>query len=85
MSQPYKPNESELFKALWQAQSGLCAICGAPMPRHRFEVAHSRLWAKQRPTLDHIRPRAKGGSDAPENLQLAHALCNKKKGARWAR
>jgi 5-methylcytosine-specific restriction endonuclease McrA len=65
---------------LWQAQVGRCALCGKPMSAHRFEVAHATLWKKQRPTFDHIRPKAAGGSDAPENLQLAHAECNWRKG-----
>ena len=50
------------------------------MPRHRYEMAHKTLWAKYRPTLDHIRPKSRGGPDNIENLQLAHALCNKRKG-----
>ncbi|MFC6197572.1 HNH endonuclease [Ponticaulis profundi] len=54
------------------------------MPRHRFDVAHATLWSKQRPTFDHIRPRAKGGHDDESNLQLAHAACNKRKGSRWS-
>jgi 5-methylcytosine-specific restriction endonuclease McrA len=41
------------------------------------------VWKKRRPTLDHVRPRAKGGSDAPSNLQLAHAACNWIKGDDW--
>jgi len=52
------------------------------MMRNRFEAPHARVWAKQRATLDHIIPRSKGGSDAAENLQLAHARCNKIKGNR---
>lgn len=83
MSQPHKPKETVLFEALWDAQAGKCALCGEAMPRHRFETPHARVWAKQRPTLDHIRPRSKGGGDEDENLQLAHAVCNKRKGADW--
>ena len=80
MSQPFSPPDTERFRALWAAQSGLCALCGKPMPSSRFDLAHASLWKKQRPTFDHIRPRANGGSDKPENLQLAHAVCNKRKG-----
>jgi 5-methylcytosine-specific restriction endonuclease McrA len=29
-----------------------------------------------RPSVDHVWPRALGGSNDPENLQLAHLLCN---------
>ncbi len=53
------------------------------MPSTRWDCAHATVWKKTRPTFDHIRPRAKGGGDEPENLQLAHAACNKRKGDRW--
>ncbi len=82
MSQPFKTNESELFEALWREQSGLCALCSKLMLRNRFEAPHSRIWVKQRATFDHMIPRSKGGADKPENLQLAHARCNKVKGNR---
>jgi len=52
------------------------------MLRNRFEAPHARIWAKRRATMDHIIPRSKGGPDTPENLQLAHATCNKIKGNR---
>lgn len=82
MSQPYKTSDSAEFSSLWTVQSGQCALCGKPMFRNRFDAPHARIWAKQRATLDHIIPRSKGGSDASENLQLAHARCNKIKGNR---
>ena len=80
MSQSHSPPETGQFRTLWEKQGGLCALCGKPMPRQRFEVAHATLWKKQRPSFDHIRARARGGPDTPENLQLAHAICNWKKG-----
>lgn len=33
------------------------------------------------PTVDHVLPRSRGGTDEPVNLQLAHFLCNSRKGA----
>ncbi len=72
-----------LFDALWSKQEGRCAICGEPMPRGRFDVPHATVWKKKRPSFDHIRPRNKGGGDEPENLQLAHADCNWRKGDSW--
>lgn len=80
MSIPHAPPETPLFVKLWEAQSGQCALCGKPMPRHRFELAHATLWKKQRPSFDHILPRGAGGGEEPQNVQLAHTHCNKRKG-----
>ena len=52
------------------------------MLRNRFEAPHARVWAKLRATIDHIIPRSKSGADTLDNLQLAHARCNKIKGNR---
>lgn len=81
MSQSFAPPDSPLFRRLWQDQEGICALCGKPMPPTRADVAHATLWKKWRPTFDHITPRARGGDDDVANLQLAHATCNKRKGA----
>ncbi len=80
MSQPYAPADTPLFRALWEHQQGRCALCGQSMPSNRFDVAHSSLWKIQRPTFDHIRAVARGGSDDATNLQLTHARCNWRKG-----
>ncbi len=80
MSQSVTPPDTELFRSLWDRQSGRCALCEKPMSKARHDMMHATLWKKWRPTFDHIRARARGGSDKPENLQLAHALCNKRKG-----
>ena len=80
MSQEFAPPATKLFQRLWQAQGGNCALCGKPMPSTRFTVAHATVWKKQRPTFDHIHALARGGQDDESNLQLAHAVCNKRKG-----
>ncbi|MEM7329222.1 MAG: HNH endonuclease [Pseudomonadota bacterium] len=80
MSQPFQVPTHPGFQSLWTAQSGRCALCGEAMLRNRFEAPHARVWQKQRATFDHIVPRSKGGPDTPDNLQLAHARCNKIKG-----
>ena len=74
---------AEHFARLWDAQAGVCAICGEAMPRTRWDAPHATVWKKLRPTIDHIRPVSKGGGDGPVNLQLAHARCNKTKGDAW--
>ncbi|MEM7004441.1 MAG: HNH endonuclease signature motif containing protein [Pseudomonadota bacterium] len=82
MSVPALPPNTPLFHKLWSEQSGCCALCGDPMPKHRFAVAHATIWKKTRPTFDHIIPRAAGGSDHEHNLRLAHANCNKRRGCK---
>lgn len=57
------------FRVELAARDGaICAICGKP------------IVTADGGTLDHIVPRAFGGRDRIENLQLAHFRCNTKKG-----
>lgn len=61
--------------ALHERDGGFCRLCGG-------EIVLSRLGKQNpdKPTLDHILPKAKGGTNDLENLQLAHAKCNTAKG-----
>ena len=55
----------------------VCGICGRPVD---FEIKYPHPLS---PTVDHIVPIALGGHpSALENLQLAHRICNRQKGAR---
>jgi 5-methylcytosine-specific restriction endonuclease McrA len=55
--------------AIRDRDNGLCGICGEPV-----------TLAEQ--SLDHIIPIARGGTHEPANVQLAHRVCNSRKGAR---
>lgn len=60
--------------AIYERDNWTCGICDDPVkPDDEDTGLH--------PHLDHIRPRAHGGSDAPANLRLAHARCNMRRGA----
>lgn len=48
---------------------GLCGICGLAVP-------------VEQQSLDHIMPLALGGTHEPANVQLAHRVCNSRKGAK---
>jgi len=50
-----------------------CGLCGAPMAADDI-------------TLEHVRPKACGGSSALKNLSLSHSECNRRRGTRdfWA-
>ena len=53
----------------------VCHICGQPVDK--------TLSGRDRmgPTLDHLVPRARGGTNARSNLRLAHLSCNSAKRA----
>src|SRR5690606_20768724 len=53
-----------------------CRLCGCDVDMS------ARHPDPMRPSVDHIIPRALGGSDAAENNQLAHLLCNQIKSDR---
>lgn len=61
------------FSRLWERQRGVCWICKTSML--------SEPGSEYSATIDHIIPRAYGGSSRVENLKLAHAKCNHKRGA----
>ncbi len=63
------PNYRTHKHTLYGRQEGVCAGCRVMFPFRNM-------------TVDHIVPRARGGADHPENLQLLCGACNSKKGAR---
>lgn len=67
----YGMTRAELRHLLYQRQEGLCAICARPLGRKYL----TSKWIN----LDHRRPRAHGGPDTVENLDLTHRPCNTRK------
>lgn len=60
-------------KKIILATQNICGICGRPVDKSlKYPDPMS-------PTVDHIIPCAKGGSDDLDNLQLAHRKCNRMK------
>ena len=62
--------ESRLIDQLYDAQGGICYLCGAPMDREYTKG--SITWA----SIDHIVPLCRGGTWHPSNLAAAHRGCN---------
>lgn len=60
--------------AIYERDEWTCGLCREPVVR---DLNWLDDWA---PTLDHITPRSKGGSDDPLNLRLAHRWCNSVRG-----
>ena len=64
------------FHDIYKRDNGICQICNKPVYLNRGK--YHPLSA----TLDHIIPLVKGGSHEPGNIQLAHRICNMKKGTK---
>lgn len=60
-------------KKIILATQSICGICGKPVDK-TLKYPHPMS-----PTVDHIIPCNRGGSDDLENLQLAHRSCNRQK------
>lgn len=58
--------------AIYDRDRGICHLCCLPV-------------ARADATLDHVIPLSKGGSHTFENVKLAHAVCNSRKGAKLLR
>ena len=56
-----------------ERDNNICQICGKPCDSQDLSWGNS---GPLFPTIDHIRPLAKGGSHTWDNVQLAHGICN---------
>lgn len=61
--------------ALRRRDGGLCQLCFRPID---FSLAGTNH--RMAPSVDHIIPKSKGGKGTRDNLRLAHACCNGKRG-----
>jgi 5-methylcytosine-specific restriction endonuclease McrA len=61
-------------RAVYDRDGWLCRLCLRPVDR-RLSLPHPHA-----ATLDHMIPRAAGGTSDPANLQTAHAICNHVRG-----
>ena len=64
---------SVTLKNLYERDGGICQICGEPCDWQ------DKSWGTNGPmypSLDHIIPRANGGTHTWDNVQLAHCICN---------
>lgn len=79
MRPEHDPARSAVFKKnkkIILATQSICGICGQPVDKS-LKYPHPMS-----PTVDHIIPCDKGGSDDLDNLQLAHRKCNRMKSDR---
>jgi hypothetical protein len=65
----YIPLSARTRQLVIERDGYTCGLCG-------LDVAPDDVH------IDHVLPRSRGGSDHPDNLQVAHSLCNVRKGNR---
>lgn len=58
---------AKLREELYRRDGGICQLCGKPVSSYTY-------------TVDHIVPLARGGTNHPDNLRIAHKDCNRLKG-----
>ena len=57
------------YRKLFDAQNGLCYLCKGPLTVYDC-------------TIDHVKPKSKGGKDSLRNILLTHSTCNTEKSNR---
>ena len=65
--------DPKLRLEIYERDGWVCHLCDEPVDR----VADFN--DDFAPSLDHLQPRSKGGSDDPKNLKTAHRLCNSRR------
>lgn len=65
--------------AIYERDAWSCWICKEKVERD-IEYSYEE-YNPLYPSLDHVIPRSKGGSNHPDNLKLAHVQCNALRGA----
>lgn len=66
-----KSKRAGKIRTLLARDGNLCWLCGEPFANK----------SGRKPSLDHVIPRSKGGSNRNENLRLAHGRCNWERGS----
>lgn len=75
-------HSSKSLKKLYERDKGICYICNGLCDwNDKKEDKGTTIVGNNYPSIDHIIPLAKGGTDEWNNLKLAHFKCNWGKGA----
>ena len=69
-------------RALLERDGLNCQECGVEM-KMDTETGQINIRSSKGATIDHIRPKSRGGTSRMDNLQLLCKQCNGQKGSRW--
>ena len=76
-----KHHSSKSLKELYKRDKGVCYICGIKCDYEDYIYRGNTFIAgNYYPSIDHVIPLCKGGTDEWNNLKLAHRICNSYKG-----
>jgi len=73
----YRAGESIDVAELGVRDGWICGICGEPV------LPYLSSPDPRCPSIDHVIPISHGGAHSWDNVQLAHVVCNVRRGARW--
>lgn len=68
---------SRVLSAVLLRDGFVCTLCGCNV----YQGARAKRWPRRKLTLDHIVHYSAGGLDTVENLRVACASCNSRRGA----
>ena len=70
-------NDITLDKLI-KRDNNICYLCGMPCDKADFSFNENNTFIVGRlyPTIDHVKPIAKGGTHTWNNIKLAHHICN---------
>lgn len=71
--------QRQLCRYLAQRDGNRCELCDRPVD---LTITSGTRGSDNGPSIDHIVPRSKGGTDDLSNLRLTHWGCNRKRGNR---
>lgn len=79
-----KADNSITLARLIKRDNGICQLCGEKVDINDYFYNNNnyRISGKLHPSIDHIKPLAKGGEHTWDNVQLAHLYCNSTKGSK---
>ena len=72
------------LQGLFERDGGICYLCGLPCEYsdHHTDERGNFIAGANYPSIEHLVPLCKGGSDTWDNIKLAHHLCNSIKGTK---
>ena len=76
-----KKHSTKSLKALYKRDNGICYLCGCKCNYEDYIIKNGTIiCGDYYPSIEHVIPISKGGTDNWDNIRLAHRKCNNKKG-----